>query len=158
LWGATAAILARRIPWSPRLRRCFLALGVTLVLALVMTETVSVLPIGKALGFSAGFSLLALTTSILLLELVDQPGTWLVSLLEFRPLAAVGKVSFGMYLLHFPMIDLGMAVLAKVPRRPTLLNLGSAVVLFAALSFVAAWVLYQLVEKQFLRIKDRYFG
>jgi peptidoglycan/LPS O-acetylase OafA/YrhL len=132
-------------------------LGVTLILALVMTDTMSVVPIGKALGFSAGYSLLALTTSILLLELVDQPATWLTSLLEFRPLAAVGKVSFGMYLLHFPMIDVGLAVLAKAPKRPTLINLGSAVVLFAALSFLAAWLLYQLVEKQFLGIKDRYF-
>jgi len=158
LWGATAAILARRMPWSSRLRRCLFALGVALIFALVMTDTMSVLPVGRALGFSAGFSLLAITTSILLLELVDQPVTWLTSLLEFRPLAAVGKVSFGMYLLHFPMIDLGLAVLAQAPRRPTLLNLGGAVVLFASLSFVAAWVLYQLVEKQFLSIKDRYFG
>ena len=93
-----------------------------------------------------------------MLELVDQPATWLTSLLEFRPLAAVGKVSFGMYLLHFPMIDLGLAVLARVPRQPTLINLGGAVVLFASLTFVAAWLLYQLVEKQFLAFKDRYFG
>jgi peptidoglycan/LPS O-acetylase OafA/YrhL len=158
LWGATAAIVGRRMPWSPRLRRCCFALGVTLILALVITDTMSVLPVGKALGFSAGYSLLAITTSVLLLELVDQPATWLTSLLEFRPLAAVGKVSFGMYLLHFPMIDLGLAVLARAPQRPTLINLGGAVVLFATLSFAAAWVLYQLVEKQFLGIKDRYFG
>jgi peptidoglycan/LPS O-acetylase OafA/YrhL len=51
-----------------------------------------------------------------------------------------------------------LAVLAKAPKRPTLINLGGAVVLFATLSFAAAWVLYQLVEKQFLGIKDRYFG
>jgi len=158
LWGAVAAILAGRMPWSPWLRRCFLALGLALLLALVMTDTMSVLPVGKPLGFSVGYSLLALTTSVVLLELVDRPDTWLTSLLEFRPLAAVGKVSFGMYLLHFPMIDLGMAVLSQVSMRPTLLNLGSAVVLFATLSFVAAWILYQTVEKRFLAIKDRYFG
>jgi peptidoglycan/LPS O-acetylase OafA/YrhL len=63
-----------------------------------------------------------------------------------------------MYLLHFPMIDLGMAVLAQASMRPTLLNLASALVLFATLSFVAAWILYQTVEKRFLAIKDRYFG
>jgi peptidoglycan/LPS O-acetylase OafA/YrhL len=56
------------------------------------------------------------------------------------------------------MIDLGLAVLAKAPKRPTLINLGSAVVLFAALSFAAAWLLYHLVEKRFLGIKERYFG
>lgn len=158
LWGATPAILAGRLPWSPRLRRCLLGLGLALILALVMTDTMSVRPVGKPLGFSVGFSLLALTTSLILLELVDKPDTWLTSLLEFRPLAAVGKVSFGMYLLHFPMIDLGMAVLAQASMRPTLLNLASALVLFATLSFVAAWVLYQTVEKRFLAIKDRYFG
>ena len=158
LWGATAAILAGRMPWSPRQRRCFLVLGLALILALVMTDTMSVLPIGKPLGFSVGFTILAFTTSVILLELVDKPTTWLTSLLEFRPLAAVGKVSFGMYLLHFPMIDLGLAVLARASMRPTLLNLGSALVLFAALSYVAAWVLYHLVEKRFLALKDRYFG
>jgi peptidoglycan/LPS O-acetylase OafA/YrhL len=157
LWGSLAAILAPRMTWSPRLRRCLFALGATLVFALIMTDTMSVLPVGKALGFSVGYALLALTASLLLLELVDQPATWLTSLLEFRPLAAVGKVSFGMYLLHFPMIDLGLAVLRRSPRSPTLPNLGSAVVLFASLTFVAAWLLYQLVEKQFLSIKDRYF-
>jgi peptidoglycan/LPS O-acetylase OafA/YrhL len=157
LWGATAAILAERMPRSPGLRRCFLVLGLALILALVMTDTMSVVPIGKPLGFSVGYSILALTTSIILLELVDKPATWLTSLLELRPLAAIGKVSFGMYLLHFPMIDLGLAVLAKASMPPTLLNLGSALVLFASLSFIAAWLLYQLVEKRFLAIKDRYF-
>jgi peptidoglycan/LPS O-acetylase OafA/YrhL len=114
-------------------------------------------PIGRPLGFSAGFSLLALTTAILLLELTRRPNTWLCRVLEFRPLVAVGRVSYGMYLLHLPVMDLAMVLLFAVPRRPTILNLGMAIVYFWFVTFAAAQLLYQLVEKRFLALKDRYF-
>jgi peptidoglycan/LPS O-acetylase OafA/YrhL len=117
----------------------------------------SVRPVGRPIGFSAGFSLLALTTAILLLELTRRPNTWLCRTLEFRPLVAVGRVSYGMYLLHLPVMDLGMLLLFALPRRPTIPNLGLAIVFFWLITFTAAQLLYHLVEKRFLALKDRYF-
>jgi peptidoglycan/LPS O-acetylase OafA/YrhL len=62
-----------------------------------------------------------------------------------------------MYLLHLPMMDLGMLALFATPRRPTPFNLLMALMLFVVAAYVAAWVLHQIVERQFLAIKDRYF-
>jgi peptidoglycan/LPS O-acetylase OafA/YrhL len=157
LWGGLAALLANRIAWRDSTRRLLLGAGGSLVALLVVTATMSVSPIGRPIGFSAGFSLLSLTTATLLLELTRRPDTWLCRVLEFRPLVAVGRVSYGMYLLHLPMMDLAMLLLFAVPRRPTLPNLGMAIVLFWLATFAAAQILYQLVEKRFLALKDRYF-
>ncbi len=157
LWGGLAALLAGRIAWRDSTRRLLLGAGIVLVAWLVVTSTMSVRPIGRPIGFSAGFSLLALTTAVLLLELTRRPNTWLNRALEFRPLVAVGRVSYGMYLLHLPVMDLGMILLFAGPRRPTLLNLGVAIVYFWLITFAAAQLLYHLVEKRFLALKDRYF-
>jgi peptidoglycan/LPS O-acetylase OafA/YrhL len=155
LWGALAALLAEHLTWADRTRRLALAGGLAVVVVLAATNTMTVQPTAKALGFSLGFSALAITGALLLLELVHRPGTWLGRLFEFRPLVAVGRVSYGMYLLHLPMMDLAMRILFAVPRRPTLANLGMAIVFFWGVSFAAAQVLYLVVEKRFLALKDR---
>ena len=157
LWGGLAALVASRIGWRDWTRRLLLGAGAILIASLLVTNSMSVRPIGRPIGFSLGFSLLALTTAILLLDLTRRPSTWLARSLEFRPLVAVGRVSYGMYLLHLPVMDLAMIVLFAVPRRPTIANLGAAIVFFWFVTFVAAQLLYHLVEKRFLALKDRYF-
>jgi peptidoglycan/LPS O-acetylase OafA/YrhL len=157
LWGGLAALVASRITWRDSIRRLLLGAGGLLIASLVVTNTMSVRPIGQPIGFSAGFSLLALTTAVLLLELTRRPHTWLCRALEFRPLVAVGRVSYGMYLLHLPVMDLAMILLFAVPRRPTIVNLGAAIVFFWFVTFAAAQLLYHLVEKRLLALKDRYF-
>jgi hypothetical protein len=54
-------------------------------------------------------------------------------------------------------MDLGMLLLFAVPRRPTLVNLGLAIVFFWLITFAAAQLLFHLVEKRFLALKERYF-
>ena len=157
LWGGLAALTAGRIAWRDSTRRLLLGTGAVFIGLLLVTNTMSVRPTGRPLGFSVGFSLLALTTAILLLELTRRPNTWLGRALELRPLVAVGRVSYGMYLLHLPVMDLGLILLFAVPRRPTLLNLGVAIIFFWLITFAAAQLLYHLVEKRFLALKDRYF-
>jgi peptidoglycan/LPS O-acetylase OafA/YrhL len=157
LWGGSAAILSTHLRLPDRWRRSMIAGLAAAVIVLVLTDTMSVFPVGKALGFSLGFSLLSLTTSLLLLELVVHPTGLAARLLELPVLTRVGKVSYGMYLLHLPMMDLAMLVLFATPRRPTPLNLLMALALFAVVSYLAAWILYRTVERTFLAIKDRYF-
>jgi len=155
LWGGTAAIVSGKMRLAEGKRRLLIALGCALILLLIFTDTMAVFPVGRPLGFSLGFSLLSLTSSLLLLELAAQPGTRLARALEFRPLSAVGKVSYGMYLLHLPMMDLGTVLLFAVPRPPTGINLLLALGLFAVLAYAGAWVLYHLVEKRFLALRRR---
>ena len=52
LWGGLAALLANRLTWSDWSRRCALIAGLAVIVGLVVTDTMSVRPIGRALGFS----------------------------------------------------------------------------------------------------------
>lgn len=51
----------------------------------------------------AGFALVALATAIVLLHLVTAPFRWLAAILEWRPLVAIGRISYALYLWHQPV-------------------------------------------------------
>ncbi len=158
LWGGAAAILSDGLRLPARWRRLLIAVGAAAILILVLTTTMSVVPLGRPMGFAVGYSILALTASLLLLELVACPDGWAARILEFPVLARMGKVSYGMYLVHLPMIDLGMIALFATRRMPTAANLVLALSFFTLLAYAAAWLLHKLVERPFLALKDRYFS
>ncbi|AEV88175.1 acyltransferase 3 [Actinoplanes sp. SE50] len=60
-------------------------------------------------------------------------------LLEARPLQAVGRLSYGWYLWHWPLLLIGPAALGRDPSLPLSL-------LLAAAGLGLAWVTYHLVE------------
>lgn len=156
LWGSTAALLSRRIRLSHRWPRALIGLGAFSILGLILTGILSLVPLGTPLGFSLGLSLLSLTAALVLLELVARPTSLLARALEFPMLTRIGKVSYGMYLLHLPMMDIGMVMLFASPRQPTTANLMLALGVFTVASYGAAWILHQIVERPFLALKDRY--
>jgi peptidoglycan/LPS O-acetylase OafA/YrhL len=67
------------------------------------------------------------------------------SLLATGPLRYVGKISYGLYLYSLPIL-----ILAKSPK---FIHVPSVAVIM--ISFIAAVVSYEFVEKPFLRLKDR---
>jgi peptidoglycan/LPS O-acetylase OafA/YrhL len=156
LWGGTAAVVSRHVRLSDRWRRILIGLGLASILALIFTDSMAVIPMGKPIGFSLGLSLLSLTAALLLLELVACPKSALARLLEFPVLTRMGKVSYGMYLVHLPMMDLGKVLFFATPRQPTLANLMLALAMFTVVAYGAAWILFQIVERPFLAIKDRH--
>jgi peptidoglycan/LPS O-acetylase OafA/YrhL len=156
LWGSTAALLSGHVRLALRWPRVLIGLGVASILTLILTGILSLVPLGTPLGFSLGLSLLSLTSALVLLELVAHPSSMLARALEFPMLARIGKVSYGMYLLHLPMMDLGMVMLFATPRQPTTANLVLALGLFTVVSYAAAWILHHIVERPFLALKDRY--
>jgi peptidoglycan/LPS O-acetylase OafA/YrhL len=158
LWGGTAAILSDRLRLPARWHRLLIAVGSAIILTLVLTDTMSVVPLGRPMGFAVGYSILSLTASLVLLDLVARPRSWMARLLEFPMLVRLGKVSYGMYLLHLPMIDLGLIAMFATRRLPTALNLALALSLFVVVAYGAAWLLYHVVERPFLLLKDRYFS
>lgn len=91
-------------------------------------------------------------TTIALAGVVLHPGHGLVKLLEWRPLVAIGAVSYGVYLLH-------MIVLYPVGRLTKALGVATPSITFAAclaLTFGAAWLSFRYFERPFLRLKTRF--
>ncbi len=89
----------------------------------------------------------ALAAAILVLACVRSSDQWLPRLLSARPLVAIGKVSYGLYLWHFPVI---LVVDERLPDASDLVR-GSTVVAATAVATLLSWF---LVERPFLSLKD----
>jgi len=89
----------------------------------------------------------ALAAAVIVLGATRAQDAWLPRLLAFPPLVAVGKVSYGLYLWHFPVI---LVVDQQLPDASTAAR-GAAV---AALTATTTLASYYLVERPFLALKD----
>lgn len=94
---------------------------------------------------SAGLLLTALVAAWLTVAALH--GGWFKSILSLAPLRYTGRISYGWYLWHYPVVLLGYAHLPHVRGLGALLVLGS---------YGAAAASYQFVEKPFLRLKHRF--
>ena len=157
LWGGLAALVLPRLALGASTRRWLLAGVAGLIAVLVGSRALSVQPPPSALGAGLGLSLLAAWTALLLVDLVREPQSLLARVLEWRPLVKLGQLSYALYLIHLPMMDLGFAWLFAAPRAPTLVNLALACTLFTVLGVAAAWVLNRTIERPALALKDHWF-
>ena len=64
------------------------------------------------------------------------------------PIAYIGKISYGLYLWHYPICS----VVAEWGYK----NSGMAMLIVVAISVPVATASYFLVERPFLRLKDRF--
>lgn len=147
LWGALAALAFAWLRDHPRVRRAVMYASAIATLFFVREQM-------TFWGYFVGFTVLAVAVASFVSNIAATPDSWLVTLLEAAPLRAVGKVSYGMYLLHFQALDVVRAL--APPGLPHTL----AFLLFAAAAVALTWavaaVLYRLVERPALRLK-RYF-
>jgi peptidoglycan/LPS O-acetylase OafA/YrhL len=99
--------------------------------------------------YYGGFTLVAVETAVVLLAVLAGPPQVLSWLLEFPVLVWIGRVSYGMYLWHFPIMTVGNTVLgSRLPWQWVSTVNVTATFLAAALSFYG-------IERPFLRLKDR---
>jgi peptidoglycan/LPS O-acetylase OafA/YrhL len=139
----------------------------------VLSQTLPIRPVGLFVGYALAFlpvsawraslavqgvllgSLLALSTFVSVSAIWTPLAVSLLtaglisclqgpSFLAAAPLRYIGKISYGLYLYHFPIM------LAGKGHAPTLVLIG--------VSVVAAAVSYKYVEMPFLRLKDRRWG
>ena len=141
-----------------RIRRPLLAASSALFVALYLVATkLLALPLeGSASNWigTFGFTLIDVFAAALILECM-HPGSLLGTLLSWRPLRALGIVSYGFYvyhdLLHDFYSDWAHRISDKYAYPLTLLIAFATTLLIATLS-------YRLLEKPLLQLKDRFAG
>lgn len=99
-----------------------------------------------ARNFVEGMTVVAVAAALLLVGVLAAPGGPLARLLALRPVVWVGRVSYGLYLFHFPIFS---AVTPEATGWPGPAVLASRMALTLGIT-VASW---RLVEQPFLRLK-----
>jgi len=89
----------------------------------------------------------ALAAAVVVLACVRAGDFWLPRLLSLSPLVAIGKVSYGLYLWHFPVI---LVVDEQLPDASDVVR-GATVIAATAATTLLSWF---LVERPFLTLKD----
>lgn len=157
LWGALAALVFGVLASHPLARRVLLLGATATLVSFVASGKLSFDPVPAPFGHVAGLTAMAVTVALFVSDVAATPGSRFVSFLEAAPLRAVGKVSYGMYLLHFQAID---AVRALAPDSLLRLRTPWAFlllwVLVAGVTYGAAALMYRLVERPALRLKSRF--
>jgi peptidoglycan/LPS O-acetylase OafA/YrhL len=149
-------LLALALSWnlvsrSRRVERAIQAAAV--VSAVVLAVCVLTMEEESRLTYQGLGSLALLACAALVLHVVHCPSRLSRLLLENRPLVWVGRISYGLYLWHFPIFN-GLLNPTRMEKMgisgPALLTVRFAVAfLVAALSFA-------LIERPFLRLKRRF--
>jgi peptidoglycan/LPS O-acetylase OafA/YrhL len=145
LWGSVAALAW---PWLSQHMRVVRSVAVGAfggATALSVTAHLSVLPPGSPLGDSLGLSVVALACTAVVIEVASGRTGWLVQALELRPLVFVGRLSYAMYLVHFPAIDLAKLMFFAVPRAPTVPTFVLSSALFVVVTIALSWPLHLAV-------------
>lgn len=100
-----------------------------------------------ALMFPWGYIAIAATAALLVWSLVVAPTSPCSALLAWPPLVAVGKISYGLYLWHYPLFRVAEA---QAPKAG--MPVAYAMALAACLTALAAWASFMWVERP-LRIR-----
>lgn len=93
-----------------------------------------------------GFTLLASAAAIVIVWVVLAPSSYLRKCLEFGPLVWVGRISYGLYLWHYPIFKAGSLLRLAWP-----LHLLVAVMATLAITCLS----YYLLERPTLKLKRR---
>jgi peptidoglycan/LPS O-acetylase OafA/YrhL len=146
LIGCTLAILLTNNAWLRGTR------SLVLRFALVPAVLVVVLSLMLAYEFRpwvflGGYTLFALATAVVLYNLVTWRPPVLAPLLELRPMVYIGRISYGLYLWHFPIY---IILRSEVESGLIVALVG------LLLTFAVAALSYRYVEQPFLRLKKRF--
>lgn len=133
----------------PRNRTARLAVGVAATATAVwVARLVATQHLGKPQFYDGQFTLLALALAAVVVHPLVNPAPLWRRVLELPPLVALGRISYGLYLVHIPVIH--WVVNDEVgPAHPRTTAVAAGATLGAAL------LLFYLVERPFLRLKSR---
>jgi peptidoglycan/LPS O-acetylase OafA/YrhL len=103
----------------------------------------------------------AIVYGCLLVYAVERRNGFLASFFRSRTMRFFGRYSYGMYVLHVPMIAVGITIARISHTRlaffgSELLGVLLYVSFYIAAVTLAAWITYNAYEKRFLRLKRRF--
>ena len=159
--GGAIALIARGAGGTARMRRMAPAVlaGALAVLAGAALHPSGFNP-GGAYMVSVGYTALAFFFGAVLVMAVDGRPPILARLLSGRVLRFFGRYSYGLYVVHVPLIGLGrlagVSPDAVAGTRWELAGLLGYVALMGAATVVAALASWNLYEKHFLKLKARF--
>jgi len=96
-----------------------------------------------------GFAAVAVAAAVIIWDLVCSSKSWLKPILTVGVLVYLGKISYGLYLLHYPIFHYIDFALPRVPWA-------AGFCLKILLSLLAASLSFHLIELRFLRFKSRF--
>lgn len=159
--GALVALAARSPTWWPRLARvapAALLVGASTVVALVFWSV----DYGRDERIRASllYVAIAVTSGALVAYAVQTHATGRAGLLRGRALATLGKYSYCLYVVHFPLMN---AIDRVVPRLdlPTMWGtnlpyVAVYAVLMVTISLGISWVSWRVLESPVLKFKDQW--
>jgi peptidoglycan/LPS O-acetylase OafA/YrhL len=146
LWGVLLAWIFY-LGFAPRHRWARSSFGVGGIAALIGLVGMSVYDLlSNGFMYHGGFSLVGFLSAVLIGVAVWCPAAPLRLMLEWGPLCWIGKVSYGLYIWHYPML--------WIPRT---LGWGPYEAMSAGMvaTFVIATISFYFWERPFLSLKDR---
>ena len=106
-----------------------------------------------AYKFIWAYSLLNYFFMVLLYGVIAEG--WFICFLEWRPLRYLGKISYGMYVYHFPIVWFSGRI-SDLGVEPPLLQPLVALIAFLGTLLVAS-LSFRFLEKPIINLKDRFF-
>jgi peptidoglycan/LPS O-acetylase OafA/YrhL len=148
LMGCLTGLLATwdLLPKSQLARRAIRLAAVVSTAGLTFAFTQSCMD--RNAWYYGGFTLLALMVAVLITHMLINPPGIATTVLGSRSFTALGRLSYGLYLYHIPVVEwLGLREMGWKAPGETAVAVG--------VTFAAAILSYYLVERPFLRLKDR---
>jgi peptidoglycan/LPS O-acetylase OafA/YrhL len=153
--GGLVALLAR----SPktRLRQTTIRAGLTGGIGiLVAICVVAGTDRGPLLMSTLGYSTTAATSAFTLISVLFWPQGTLAACLRSKPLAYIGQISYGLYLLHAPASWAARSIIGRLLRIRIDGHSDLSVPITFASAFVVASLSWRFFETPFLRLKNRF--